>query len=151
MQTLTILTIDRSDAAARSARATAEAKEISARHLLIATRASLGFILLVSGANGFLHFLPQASQIASLAGDGAVAGFMLSPLTLALQALVGALLLANRYVTAAIAAAAPMVTGLFIIHAMAHARMSLPIVALGLELYLVRACADALRGIRAAL
>ena len=127
MQTFTILTIDRSDAAARSARATAEAKEISARHLLIATRASLGFILLASGANGFLHFLPQASQIASLAADAPLAALMLSPLTLALQVLVGALLLANRYVVAAVAAAAPLVAGLFAVHAMAHARMSLPI------------------------
>ena len=147
MQTLTINQIDRSDAAARSARASLEAKEITARHLLLATRASLGFILLIQGANGLFDFLPGA---ASLFTGGGLWGFMASPLVLALQALLGALLLANRYVSAAVFASAPMVAGLFALHVAAHARMSLPIVAVGLELYLVRRAADALRGSRSA-
>lgn len=134
MQTLTIYQIDRSDAAARSARATAEAKAITDRHLLIATRASLGFILLMHGLNGFAHFLPQAT--APLL-DGPLAALLTGHLVFALEAVIGALLLANRFFYAALALSVPLVASLAFGHLAEHARMSLPIVVLGLEAYLL--------------
>jgi hypothetical protein len=139
MQTLTLSDIGLNDAkAARSARASAEAREMTARHLLLAARASLGFIFVVLGANGFGHFLPQVAP--NLAGPpfAELVAIVNSPFGSALQIVVGALLLANRCLPLAIWASAPLVANLIAAHVIfAHTRVSLPMVALVFELYLM--------------
>lgn len=112
-------------------RAEIEAREITDRHLGLAARASLGSLLLVVGVDGFFQFLPHVH--------------VASPLAAALQIAVGALLLANRYVALAVLAALPLVVQLVAAYATDHGRMSLPLVAVAFELYLLWANRDALR------
>jgi hypothetical protein len=139
MQTLTLSDIGLNDAkAARSARASAEAREMTARHLLLAARASLGFLFVVLGANGFGHFLPQVAP--NLAGPpfAELAAIVNSPFGSVVQIVVGSLLLANRCLLLAVWLGAPLVADLIVAHVLlAHTRVSLPMVALVFELYLI--------------
>jgi cytochrome c biogenesis protein CcdA len=139
MQTLTLSDIGLNHSnAARSARASAEAREMTARHLLLAARASLGFIFVVLGANGFGHFLPNVPEHLAGAPLPELAAIVNSPLGSALQMVVGALLLANRCMPLAIWAGAPLIANLIAAHVLAsHTRVSLPMVALVFELYLI--------------
>lgn len=147
MQTLTISDIGLNETnAARSARASAEAREMTARHLQLAARASLGVIFVVLGANGFGHFLPQGPASLAAAPLSDLAAIVSSPFGSAFQLIVGALLLTNRCLPLAIVAGAPLVANLIAAHVLfAHTRVSLPLVALVFELYLVWTHRDALR------
>jgi len=146
MQTLTLSDIGLNDAtSARSARASAEAREMTARHLLLASRASLGVIFAVLGANGFGHFLPNVPAPLEGAPLEGLAALVNSPFGSALQLVVGALLLSGRGLLLAIALGAPLVANLIAAHVLfAHSRASLPMVALAFEIYLIWSQRDAL-------
>ncbi len=111
------------------------------RHLPTAARIVMGLAFLVAGLNGFLHFLPQPSTPqpdGALAFAGALmkTGYMF-PLAMGTQALVGALLLANRFVPLALALIAPVIVNIIAFHVfLAPAAIGPILFLLVLELYL---------------
>jgi len=104
-------------------------------------RVVLGLTFFVFGLNGFLHFLPQppmSGPPADFAGALFATGYMF-PLIKGTEVVAGLLLLSNRYVPLALAVLAPVVVNIVAFHAfLAPAGMILPLVVLGLELYLAR-------------
>ncbi len=93
-------------------------------------RILLGFVFLVFGMNGFLHFIPQPPMTglaAQFAGALGASGFM--SIVFALQILAAILLLANRYVPVALTLIGPVLVNIVLFHAfMAPAGLPLPIV-----------------------
>ena len=85
---------------------------------VLIARVLLGLLFLVFGLNGFLHFIP-APPPSGLAGQFIGAMFVSHYLNVifALQVVAGALLLANRFVPAALAILAPMLVNIALFHA----------------------------------
>jgi putative oxidoreductase len=81
-------------------------------------RILLGFLFLVFGLNGFLHFIPSP-QPSGLAGQFLGAMFVSHYLAVvfALQFAAGALLLANRFVPLALTILAPVLVNIALFHA----------------------------------
>jgi putative oxidoreductase len=80
-------------------------------------RILLGLLFLVSGLNGFLHFIPMPPP-SGLAGQYMSALFVshyLTPVFL-LEAAGGALLLANRFVVAALVLLGPVLVNILLFH-----------------------------------
>jgi len=109
-------------------------------------RVVLGLAFFVFGLNGFLHFLPQPAMSGPPADFGAAlfaTGYMF-PLIKGTEVAASLLLLSNRYVPLALAVLAPVVVNIVAFHAfLAPAGLAIPIVVLGLELYLARSYKDA--------
>jgi hypothetical protein len=111
-----------------------------ARHLPTAGRVLMGLLFFVTGLNGFLNFLPQPSTLPE--GAVAFAGALMKtgylfPLIMATQLIVGALLLANRFVPLALAVIAPIVVNIIAFHVfLAPSGIPLALVVLTLEVYL---------------
>jgi len=84
---------------------------------VLIARVLLGLLFLVFGLNGFLHFIP-APQPTGLAGQFLGALFVSHYLNVifALQIVAGALLLANRFVPAALAILAPLLVNIALFH-----------------------------------
>ena len=112
-----------------------------ARHLTTAARVLLGLAFFASGVAGLLNLTPQPSTplpevAAAFAGALMKTGYMM-PLIFGTHLIVGALLLANRFVPLALALLAP-----FVVHAVAfHAFLEpsgrpIVLVLLALEIYL---------------
>ena len=81
------------------------------KHLMVWLRRVFGAFWLVFGLNGFLHFMPTppaSPEGAAFMQALADSGYML-PLIYGSQVVAGALLLANRYVTAGLLMLAPVV------------------------------------------
>lgn len=109
---------------------------------VIATRVAryvLGAGFFVFGLNFFLHFLPQPpAPPAAMGFAGALfaTGYMF-PLIKTIEVIAGLMLLANRYVTLALALLAPLLVNIVLFHAfLAPAGLALPIALLIAELYL---------------
>jgi putative oxidoreductase len=85
---------------------------------VLIARVLLGLLFLVFGLNGFLQFIP-APPPSGLAGQFIGAMFVSHYLNVvfALQIVAGALLLANRFVPAALAILAPMLVNIALFHA----------------------------------
>ena len=84
---------------------------------VVIARFLLGFIFLVFGLNGFLHFIPS-SPPSGTAGQFVGALFVshyLLPIFL-LQVISGVLLLVNRYVPLALTLLAPIIVNILLIH-----------------------------------
>jgi putative oxidoreductase len=81
-------------------------------------RVLLGLLFLVFGLNGFLHFIPSP-QPSGLAGQFLGAMFVSHYLNVvfALQVAAGVLLLANRFVAAALTILAPLLFNIALFHA----------------------------------
>ncbi|HEY3255407.1 MAG TPA: DoxX family protein [Polyangiaceae bacterium] len=109
-------------------------------------RVVLGLAFFVFGLNGFLHFLPQppmSGPPANFAGALFATGYMF-PLIKGTEVAASVLLLSNRYVPLALAVLAPVLVNIVAFHAfLAPAGLALPLVLLGLELYLARSFRDA--------
>jgi hypothetical protein len=109
------------------------------QHAPTAARFALGGAFLVFGLNGFLHFLPQPplpESAGAFLGGLAGSGYMF-PLIKGTEVVAGALLLANRFGTLALALLAPVLVNIVAFHAfLAPAGLALPLVLLALELYL---------------
>lgn len=93
-------------------------------------RLLLGFVFLVFGLNGFLHFLPQPPMeglprqfiMALVASHYMVVVFLL-------QVIPAVLLLANRFVPLALVLLGPVLTNIVLFHVfMEHAGLPVPIV-----------------------
>lgn len=90
------------------------------RYLTATARVLMGLAFLTSGLNGFLHFIPEPKKALP---DGAMAfavalmntGYMM-PLIFGTMAVVGALLLANRFVPLALALIAPFIVNSVAFH-----------------------------------
>jgi len=105
-------------------------------------RYALGFVFVVFGLNGFLHFLPQppmSGPAADFAGALFVTGYMF-PLIKGTEVVAGALLLSNRFVPLALALLAPVLVNIVAFHVfLAKGGVGLPLALAALELYLAYA------------
>ena len=81
------------------------------------SRFPLGFIFLVFGLNGFLHFIPMPPP-SGIAGQFIGAMFVSKHLLVvsALQVISGALLLVNRYVPIALTILGPIIVNILLFH-----------------------------------
>lgn len=111
------------------------------RYTALVARVLLGLVFFVCGLDGFLHFLPQPTEMPS---EGAMAfgmalmksGYMF-PLIKGTEVAAGALLLANRLVPLALVVIAPVVVNIFAFHAfLAPSGLGLAAVIVALELIL---------------
>ena len=86
--------------------------------VIITSRVLLGLMFLVFGLNGFLNFIPSPPPT-GLAGQFLGAMFVSHYLAavFALQTVAGALLLANRFVRAALVILAPVLVNIVLFHA----------------------------------
>ena len=84
---------------------------------VLIARVLLGLLFLVFGLNGFLHFIPAPAP-SGLAGQFLGAMFVSHYLNVifALQIVAGALLLANRFVPAALILLAPLLVNIALFH-----------------------------------
>jgi uncharacterized membrane protein YphA (DoxX/SURF4 family) len=109
------------------------------RHLPTASRLLLGFIFLVNGLNGFLHFMPMPAMPAdAMAFAGALmkSGYLF-PLMKTIEVAAGALLLAGVAVPFAITLLAPIIVNIAGFHLfLAPAAMPMVAVLLATELHL---------------
>ncbi len=114
----------------------------------------MGLLFFASGLAGLLNLTPQPSTplpegAAAFAGALMKAGYMM-PLIFGTQLIVGALLLANRFVPLALALLAPFIVNSVAFHVFLE-RSGLPIVlvVLALEIYLAWAYRKAFRAMLA--
>jgi hypothetical protein len=120
------------------------------RHLPTAARVVMGLAFFVFGLDGFLHFIPPPSGpmpegAATLSGAIVKSGYMLQ-LIKGTELVVGALLLANRFVPLALALLAPVVVNILAFHAfLAPSGLAIAFIVLGLEVYLAWAHRSAFR------
>ncbi len=111
------------------------------RYAPVVARFVLGGLFFVCGLNGFLNFLPPPADpqpAGAMAFGGALmqTGYMFQ-LIGGSEALVGALLLANRFVPLALTILAPVVINIFAFHLfLARAGMGMAVLVLLLEVYL---------------
>src|SRR5882762_4786360 len=86
--------------------------------LVLISRLLLGLMFLVFGLNGFLHFIP-APMPTGIAGQYVGALFVSHYLSavFALELVAGVLLLANRFVRAALVILAPILVNIVLFHA----------------------------------
>jgi len=106
----------------------------------------LGLAFFVFGLNGFFHFIPQpAPPPAAMSFLGALlgSGYMF-PLIKGTEVIVGALLLANRFVPLALTVLAPVMVNIIAFHLFLEpGAIALPLVLLVAQLYLAYSYRDA--------
>ena len=115
-------------------------------------RVFLGLLFLTFGLNGFFHFIPMPPP-SGLAGQYLGALFVSHYLVAVflLQAIGGALLLANRYIAVALVLLGPILVNILLFHSlMAPEGLPLAIVALGLWLMVFFSTRRAFSGVFAA-
>ena len=142
------------DSTSAPAVATPKAKS-RARYVTTAVRVLMGLPLLVFGLNGFLNFIPPPSTplpepAMAFAGALVQSGYMMQLIGLT-QLVVGALLLANRFVPLALLLFAPFIVNSVAFHIFLE-RSGLPmaLVFLAFELYLAWVHRAAFRPVLAA-
>ncbi len=90
------------------------------RHLPTAARVLLGLIFFVFGLNGFLHFIPNPTEVMPDKATGFLTGMMgtgyLFQLVKGTEVIAGAMLLSNRFVPLALALLAPVVVNIVAFH-----------------------------------
>ena len=126
---------------------------MKARQNSIAIRISrivLGLAFFVFGLNGFLNFLPHPPMpeaAGALMGAFVASGYLF-PLIKATEVVVGALLLSNRFVPLALTLLAPVMVNIIAFHTfLAPAGLAVPIVLVGLHLYLAYTYRASFRGL----
>jgi hypothetical protein len=111
------------------------------RRLVMGARLLMGLMFFVLGLNGFLDFMPKPANLPP-AGAMAFFGAMVQTgylfrLVKGTEVIVGALLLANRYVPLALALIAPVLVNIILFHGfLAPSGIGPGLVGLVLELYL---------------
>ena len=114
-----------------------------------AARTLLGALFMVFGLNGFLGFLP-APEIPAPAGAFFVAlagtGYML-PLIKGTEIVAGLALLSGRAVPLALTVLAPITVNILLFHLFLAPGLGIPLLVLGLQLFLAWAYRGAFRGI----
>lgn len=119
------------------------ATSLITRHAPSVARILLGLVFFGFGLDGFLHFVPQPDPSSMPRGSVAFAsalmgtGYMFQ-LIKGTETLVGALLLANRFVPLALALLAPVVVNIVLFHAfLSPSGIGMAIVVAALQLLLV--------------
>ncbi len=106
----------------------------------------LGAAFFVFGLNGFLHFIPQPAPPApamSFIGALLASGYMF-PLIKGTEVIMGALLLANRFVPLALTILAPIMVNIIAFHLFLEPEaLAMPLVLLVAQLYLAYSHRDA--------
>jgi hypothetical protein len=106
----------------------------------------LGLAFFVFGLNGFLHFIPQPAPPApamSFIGALLASGYLF-PLLKGTEVIMGALLLANRFVPLALTILAPIMVNIIAFHLFLEPEaLALPLVLLVAQLYLAYSYRDA--------
>jgi len=122
------------------------------RYLPHVARILMGFVFFVFGLNGFLHFLPNPPlEGKALAFIGALVGTgYLFALVKGVEVVVGALLLANRFVPLALAVIAPIVVNIFLFHMVLAPPNPIAVLLLAANVYLAWVYRDAYRPMLAA-
>lgn len=121
------------------------------RYAATGARVLLGLVFFTFGLDGFLHFVPQPDPSTMPAGSVAFAGALIAtgymfPLIKGTEVLVGALLLANRFVPLALVLLAPVLVNIFLFSAfLAPAGVGMAVVLVALELFLAWKNRDAYR------
>ena len=114
------------------------------------SRIFLGLAFFVFGLNGFLGFMPQPAvpeAAGALLGAFAASGYMF-PLIKGTEAVVGLLLLSNRFVPLALTLLAPVTVNIVAFHFfLAPAGLAVPLVLTALHLYLAYAYRESYRGV----
>src|SRR5262245_22629440 len=133
----------------------APAKKSIARHIPTGARVVLGLALFVFGLNGFLNFIPPPStpvpEGAMALGGAMMKSGYLFQLIKGTEVVVGALLLANRFVPLALTVIAPVVINIVAFHAFLAPSGIVPgLVILALEIYLAWTYRSAYRPMLAA-
>ena len=109
----------------------------------------LGFIFLVFGLNGFLHFIPMPpppGTAGQFMGALFVSNFLI--VVFLLELIPGALLLANRYVPLALVLLGPVIVNIFLFHAfMAPTGLPLALVVIVLWLLTAHSVRSAFSGV----
>ena len=112
------------------------------RHAATGARVLLGLVFFTFGLDGFLHFVPQPDPSTMPASSMAFAGALMAtgymfPLIKGTEVLVGALLLANRFVPLALVLLAPVLVNIVLFSAfLAPSGIGMGIVLVGLQLFL---------------
>jgi hypothetical protein len=111
------------------------------RHTATAGRLLMGLVFFVCGLNGFFDFLPHPTEPMPAGAMALTVGFFqagyMFPLIAGTQALVGALLLANRLVPLALIVIAPVIVNIVAFHLfLAPSGLVLALVLLAIECYL---------------
>jgi uncharacterized membrane protein YphA (DoxX/SURF4 family) len=118
------------------------------RYIAPTARILLGLVFFLSGLDGFLHFIPQPTE---LPPEGAMSlgmalmksGYMF-PLIKGTEVIAGLLLLSNRWVPLALTLLAPVLVNILAFHLfLAPAGLAIPGVFLAAELYLAWSYRDA--------
>ena len=113
-----------------------------ARHAATGARVLLGLVFFAFGLDGFLHFVPQPDPSTMPPGSVALAGALMAsgymfPLIKGTEVIVGALLLANRFVPLALVLLAPVLVNIVLFHAfLAPAGIGMAVVLVVLQLFL---------------
>jgi len=113
-----------------------------ARHAATGARVLLGLVFFAFGLDGFLHFVPQPDPSTMPPGSVALAGALMAsgymfPLIKGTEVVIGALLLANRFVPLALVLLAPVIVNIVLFHAfLAPAGIGMAIVLVALQLSL---------------
>ena len=124
------------------------------RHVATAARILLGLVFFVFGLNGFFNFIPPPPTPMPDRAMAFIGGLMGSGYMLALiggtQVVVGALLLANRFVALALILIAPVIVNIVAFHVfLERSGLTIALVVLGLESYLLWTRRAAYRGLLA--
>jgi hypothetical protein len=117
--------------------------------LFIIARLLLGFIFLVFGLNGFMHFIPM-SLPEGVAGQffGALFASHYLVIVFLLQLISGILLLVDRYVPLALTLLGPVIVNILLFHLlMAPSGLALALVVFVLWALLVYQCRSVFRGL----
>ncbi len=130
-------------------------KKPFARYFPAIARILLGFPLFIFGLNAFLNFIPQPTMplpeaAAAFAGALAKSGYMMQLIGVT-QLVVGAFLVANRFVPLALALFAPFMVNSVAFHLfLERSGLIMAVIFLGLELYLAWVYRHAYRSMLAA-
>ncbi|GLZ30071.1 hypothetical protein Lesp02_22610 [Lentzea sp. NBRC 105346] len=124
----------------------------AARITTATVRVIIGLLFTMTGANGFLNFMPgdpSAMSAGALKFSIALAetGYMVQ-LSSAVQLIAGILLLTNRYVPLALTMLAPMVVNIFLFHVFLEpSGLVLAVIVSAAEVYLAWVNRDAFRSV----
>jgi uncharacterized membrane protein YphA (DoxX/SURF4 family) len=114
----------------------------SARYATIGARVLLGLVFFTFGLDGFLHFVPQPDPSTMPPGSLAFAGALIAtgymfPFIKGTEVVVGALLLANRFVPLALVLLAPVLVNIVLFAAfLAPSGIGMGLVLVALQLFL---------------
>lgn len=117
------------------------------RHIPTVVRVLVGLLFIITGLNGFFHFLPMPPMTgpsATVMGGFAAARYLF-PLIFGTQLVGGVLLLVGRFVPLALALLVPVIVNIFLFHLALTPPAPVAFFLLFAEIYLAWSYRDAFR------